>query len=210
MKDGLEKLDPRDRAAVADVARLHGELLPGSPISRLGPDFMQRFYYRKLVEDGLVCCSIYYCDGAAAGFIAYTQYGTTFMSEGLRRHLLYLGAVMAVSVLRSPRRLATILWTLNHMRTQQGGQRPALASELLSFGVLPQFRTAKYIRETGRRISMALYDSACDYFRSHGIRTFRAMVEKSNREALLFYRSLDCEFDPGAEGKSVEVIGVVD
>ena len=205
MKDGLERLDPKNLAAVADVARLHIELLPGSPISRLGPEFTRQFYYRKLVEDGLVCCSVYYCDGAPVGFIAYTKHANTFLMEGLRRHWLYLSAVMLGAVIRQPRRLAGILWTVGYMRKQRTAPQRPVNAELLSFGVLAGFRTSKYIRATGRRISLALYDHACEYFRDQGIRQFRAVVEKSNREALLFYHALECEFDPG-DAQTVQVL----
>jgi len=209
MKDGLQRLDPKDLAAVADVARLHIELLPGSPISRLGPEFTRQFYYRKLVEDGLVCCSIYYCDGVAVGFIAYTTHSATFMMEGLRRHWLYLSAVMAGAVIRQPRRLGGILWTLDFMRKQSAAPERPVNAELLSFGVLLPFRTSTYIRETGKRISLALYDDACEYFRAHGVVKFRAVVEKSNREALFFYHALECEFDQG-EAETVQVLCTLD
>jgi L-amino acid N-acyltransferase YncA len=53
---------------------------------------------------------------------------------------------------------------------------------------------------------MELYDSALEYFRALGIRTFRALVEKSNREALLFYHALECELQQDGEGNSIEVI----
>jgi ribosomal protein S18 acetylase RimI-like enzyme len=209
MKDGLQRLDPKDLTVVAEVARLHIELLPGSPISRLGPEFTRQFYYRKLVEDGLVCCSIYYCDGVAAGFIAYTTHSNTFMMEGLRRHWLYISAVIAGAVIRQPRRLRGILWTLKFMRKQRTAPQQTVNAELLSFGVLLPFRTSKYIRETGQRISLALYDHACEYFRAHGVVKFRAVVEKSNREALLFYHALECEFDQG-EAETVQVLCTID
>ena len=211
MKDGIERLDPRDLSAVADVARLHAGLLSESPIVGLGPAFMRRFYYRKLVEDGLVAVSIYYCKGVAAGFIAYTGHSSTFMAEGLRRHWFCLSLVLAGSVLRDPRRFRGIIWTLNHMRKQRSAPRESPPGELLSFGVLSEYRTAAYIRQTGRRISLELYDHAIAYFRDHGIPMFRAVVEKSNREALLFYQSLDCERgEEVACGKSVEMVGTVE
>ena len=210
MRDGLERLDPKNPTSVADAARLHAELLPTSPVVRLGPVFMRRFYYRKLVDDGLVGCSLYYADGIAAGFIAYTASSSGFMSEGLRRHWLYLSAVLGLSVLQDPRRIGGIVWTVNHMRKQRGPQRPSPPGELLSFGVLREFRTPQYVRSTGRRISMSLYDSAIAYFRERGVPAFRAVVETSNREALLFYHALECEFRRDGEEDRVEVICTVE
>src|SRR3989338_4160156 len=104
MEDGIRPLDPRSVADVESAARLHSLLLPRSPLSQLGPEFMRHFYYRTLIEDGLVRCDLYNYRGVAVGFIAYTKYPSDFMARGLRRHCFYLAALMAGLRLRGTTR----------------------------------------------------------------------------------------------------------
>jgi ribosomal protein S18 acetylase RimI-like enzyme len=196
MKQGVERLAPGDREGAEHAARLHASLLPDSPIARLGFRFMSRFYYATLVADGLICCDVAYHDGAPVGFIAYTSQPTRFMSEGLRRHWLALGALVAGQVLASPRRLGVILWTMAFMRGQAGPPLDPNAGELLSFGVEPDFRSTRFVRQTGRRIPVELFDGALAWFRAQGVRECRAVVEARNREALFFYVARGCRTEP--------------
>jgi ribosomal protein S18 acetylase RimI-like enzyme len=209
MKDGLEPLDPRDSSAVDAIARLHSELLPGSPISRLGRRFMRRFYYRLLVADRLIGGHLFYVEGQPAGFIAYTAQPGRFMIEGLKRHWLFLSGLMGADLLADPRRLRTVIWTLNHMR--QPGHAPAPGEgEILSFGVSPEFRNSQFVRRTGRRVSAELFECARDYFRRQGIAHYRAVVESGNREALLFYHAHGCRPKAGERLPGRVVIGCQD
>ncbi len=64
------------------------------------------------------------------------------------------------------------------------------SAEVLAFGVLPQYRDREFVNRTGIRLSQDLIQHAIAYFRSHGMRELRAMVEDSNRPTLVFYRML--------------------
>jgi ribosomal protein S18 acetylase RimI-like enzyme len=206
MRQGLVELAARDRAGAEDVARLHEQLLPTSPIVRLGPRFTRRFYYHSLVADGLIACAIAYADDAPAGFIVCTRTPARFMAEGLRRHVAGLSAVLLGEIVSDPRRLKVIWWTLTHMRRNPAAATAAgpdkkddeAEGEVLSFGVLPEFRNPAWIGRTGRRISLELFGWARGYFRSARVPRFRAVVESSNREALFFYSGQGCRPKPGA------------
>jgi ribosomal protein S18 acetylase RimI-like enzyme len=168
---------------------------------------MRHFYYRTLIEDGLVRCDLYHYRGVAVGFIAYTKYPSDFMARGLRRHWFYLAALMAGLGLRHPKRLAVMLRVLATMkgRGSQGGSIPE--GEALSFGVLPEYRSSEFVRRTGRRISRELFEHAREYFRREKIASFRLLVEADNREALLFYHAMGGRFRHGPpEGRTVEII----
>lgn len=191
MKNELEPLDGANSEAVEHIARLHTDLLPGSPIARLGLRFMKQFYYRLLIADGLIGCQLSYVDGEPAGFIVYTNQPSRFMVEGLRRHWLFLSGVLLREILADPRRLRVVLWTLNYMRRSDRPAEPG-EGEILSFGVVPKFRNSRFLRLTGRHLSMELFASATDFFRSEGIERYRAVVESGNREALMFYHAQGC------------------
>ena len=207
MRQGLVELAARDRAGAEDAARLHEQLLPTSPVVRLGPRFIRRFYYDSLVADGLIACAIAYADGAPAGFIVCTRTPARFMADGLRRHVAGLSAVLLGEVVSDPRRLKVIWWTVTHMRRNPARAAAAgtddAEGEVLSFGVLPEFRNPAWIRRTRRRISLELFGWARGYFRSARLPRFRAVVESSNREALFFYSGQGCRPKPaGAAGQA--------
>ncbi len=208
MENGIKPVDPRDRTGVEEIVRLHSLLLPQSPVARLGPAFMRRFYYQQLIRDGLVCADLYYSDGIAAGFIAYTKHAADFMAKGLQRHWLRLAGVVAGAILRRPLLLGEILRVFLLMRRRKQQSDSVLPAEILSFGVLPAYRSAEFVRRTGQRISLELFESARDYFDRHNLPSLRMLVETENRQALLFYHALGCEFRPQVDkaAKTVEVI----
>lgn len=84
----------------------------------------------------------------------------------------------------------------------------ACEGEILSLGVLPEYRNAEFIRRTGRRISLELFETAREFFKRAEITSFRMLVQADNREALFFYHALGCEFRKleEANGKIIEVI----
>ena len=61
--------------------------------------------------------------------------------------------------------------------------------ELLSFGVLPEYRSRKFINDTGLNVSNDLFESAIEQLRQAGKSKLRAIVDKDNLEAQFFYRS---------------------
>ena len=208
MKDGIAPLDPRSTDDIEAAVRLHTLLLPRSPVVQLGPEFMRHFYYRTLIEDGLLCCDLYYWQGDAAGFIAYTKHASSFLASGLRRHWVFLAALMVWVTLRHPARLMVMLRVLGMMRGRRGRTGSISEGESLSFGVLPEYRSREFVGRTGRRISMELFEGVREYFRRERISSFRFLTEADNREALLFYHAMGGRFlqDSPEGGRTVEVI----
>ena len=207
MNDGIRALDPQDPRDLEAVAKMHTALLPGSPVCQLGAEFMQRFYYRKLVEDGLIHCDLYINEGTPVGFIAYTEIPSRFMSEGLRRHGLYLAGIMILSLLRHPSRIAAVLRTLRIMSRRTRKTEGAQEGEMLSLGVLPQFRSPDFTRRTGTRISSALFENARGYFRNRGVAEIYLLVEAENKPAMMLYKAMGGRFeqDAASKGKSLRV-----
>jgi len=198
VRAALERLQAGDVDASGHVASLHAALLPDSPVARLGPRFLSRFYYRVLVADALLQCRVAYEDGVPVGFIAFTARPATFMSEGLRRHWLRLAAVLAWEALADPRRIVLMLWTARLMRGRASVPTPG-EGELLSFGVLPEFRGMDYLRRTGRRIGAELFAAARGDLRDAGVERFRAVVATDNAPALMFYQAQGCRVDRDRE-----------
>lgn len=185
------RLEPFDEKSFedrsADLAYLHGALLSHSPVALLGPDFMEHFYYRELPRLGLICGHIAYIDDRPAGFIVATHDASGFMQSALRRRFLAVVAVMVRSVFRDPRRLAAIWEAVQIMRSLPPTAPDDSPGELLSFGVLPDFRSREFMTRTRLRISQDLLDAAVNQIRERGIATIRVIVDTDNVEARLFY-----------------------
>ena len=209
----IVRLDPTDKAQLQAVAELHSTLLPSSPIPGLGTDFMTRFYYRTLVEDGLVGCFLYQVGERYVGFLAFTEHPGTFMSEGRRRHLLRLLFVVGLAVLTKPSRVR-VLWETVVIGRREGrrpeGRRPAAApagvGEVLSFGVLEGFRGGA----PGRRISNRLFDATIQHLEERGARRLEWNVEKSNVRGQQFYQSYGARLEESAVAGEHELRGWID
>lgn len=183
----LVRLDPGNADHVRAAAELHARLLAHSPIPRLGPAFMTRFFYTTLVEDGLVHCYLYRSGDRYVGFLSLTEKPYSFMSEGRRAHFVRLSALLLLAILARPSRLRILLDVL------KAGQRTRPddaegAGEFLSFGVLDEFAAARD-EKRGLRIPSVLFDEGIEHFRSRGFRRIEWNVDSSNLPAILFYKS---------------------
>lgn len=212
METEIKTLDSHHPGQLDDIVRLHQTLLPRSPVTRLGRAFMRQFYYLDLVADGLIRADLCYHEGQAAGFIVYTKFASEFMSKGLRSHWLRICAVMTGTVIQHPSSLREIFRALALLRSRKQQTQHGSSAEILSFGVLSEFRTGEFIRRTGRRLSIELFARARDYFAAENLPNFRMLVEADNRETLLFYHALGCRFPPSAGEPSgtIEVVYSLD
>ena len=178
-----------DGAASADVAGLHAELLDHSPLVLMGPEFMKDFYYTVLPAERLICGAVAYVDDRPAGFIVGTADAEGFMARAMRKHYLRIAWIMAKSVLRSPSRVLAIKEAYQIQSNVQAEDYGPEAGELLSFGVLPEFRSRRFIKETALLVSSDLLEVAVRQLTDLGKTKLRAIVDKDNLEAQLFYRS---------------------
>lgn len=181
-------LDSNNPVQVKAVSEMHNSLLSKSPVSQLGFRFMTKFYYSKLVKDKLIACDLYFHEEKYVGFIAYTKYPFTFMQEGKRRHLFYLIFLLTVSLVCNPYRLLIILRVIKQNRLRQIQQEADNIGEVLSFGVLEEYRKVEDAA-TGLRISHLLFKNVIEYLRNEDFRKMQVSVEKDNKRALSFYLS---------------------
>ena len=109
---------------------------------------------------------------------------------------------MGRSVLLNPVHLRVIVRALSVVR-----HRKATGSaEVLSLGVLPEFRGRDSARRTGRHVAQELFDAAKTYFRDNAIEEFYVIVDADNREALSFYRGAGCHFTDWLDGRMIRAI----
>jgi ribosomal protein S18 acetylase RimI-like enzyme len=193
----IESLESRNAADVEAVAGLHRAYLGDSPIVRLGPRFLRRFYYSQLVEDGLVRCRICRADESIVGFAAYTLRPFDFMGIGLRKHLLSLGGLMLVSLASRPAMIRDVLFVLRLMDQIGEDSREAAVSrvgELLSLVVAPEFQDCVFPGGASR-LPVRLVEATIADFRQAGFRRVRFTVQPSNRAANILYSAMGCSLE---------------
>jgi len=171
----------------AELAGLHGELLAHSPVALLGHEFLQRYYYRTLPRLGLIFGQVAFVNHRPAGFIVATHDSAGFMRAAIRRHFLRIGWVLSVSVLRDPRRIAAIWEGLQIMRGLPAPEPGQAQGEILSMGVLPEFRSREFCARTRLRIGQDLLAAVLEQVAARGVGGVRAIVDADNLEARLFY-----------------------
>jgi len=183
-------LDPASHEHAAAAAELHSELLPQSPIPKLGSRFMTSFYYPKLVASSLIHCMLLRDEAGYGGFVAYTRRPFTFMGEGVRRNPLRIGLLVALRVLQHPGVLKT-LWAVQSLGRKRGARADDEGTgEILSIGVLPSYR-GLHDDATGLKASHYLFEKAAMALKREGATTLQIFVEKENARGLRFYRNYE-------------------
>jgi ribosomal protein S18 acetylase RimI-like enzyme len=188
--------DAQHPPAVRDLTALHQAILPTSPVALLGDRFMERFYYKHLPRQNYLFGAVAYIDRQPAGFIVATHDPEGFMGKALRRHWASLLWVLGCSILTAPRQRLAALWESWNILSHRTPTSPALAgAELLSFGVLPEYCSAQFSRQTGQKPSVDLLNAIVDRLSQEGTATIRAVVDADNTSAKLFYHAMGWQLE---------------
>lgn len=181
--------EPLSASESRDLATLHATLLGHSPLVLMGPEFMEQFYYTMLPAEGRICGAIAYVEGRAAGFIVGTDDPDGFMSRALNQHWMKISWIMFRSLMRSPGRIIAMKEAYQIQSNVQAENYGPEMGELLSFGVLPEFRSRGFVRETSLHLSSDLLQVTVKQLGRAGKTKLRAIVDKDNLEAQFFYRA---------------------
>ncbi len=195
MSARIEPFGPRTPPDPALVSQLHAQLLPDSPVALLGRRFMEEVYYLLLPAAGLVTGAVAFLGDDPAGFVVETDDADGFMDSALRRWRWRIARVVCLSIGASPARLRALLDARRIMsgRENRGGTPEG---EILSLGVLPQFRTTRLPAPDGPRLSEALVAGSIERLAHRKVPRVRAVVDGSNLATQLFYRSQGWQLEP--------------
>lgn len=171
------------------LTALHEALLSKSPIVLLGRSFIRDFYYAALAEEGLLFGTVAYVGSEPAGFIVATEDSAGFLREGIRSQWRQLIFTVMRSIVSSPSRIASVIEALHIMRNRPEEPSASATSELLSFGVLPEFLNCR--DESGHRLPIGrdLLDSAMNRLNQRGATRTIAIIDADNFAAQLFFKS---------------------
>jgi hypothetical protein len=142
---------------VEEVADLHQRILPTSPIPCLGKRFMTRFYYPRLLADSHSFCELYEVEGKAVAFISYTCDSQSLFRNWIRRHSLSLAWHLGVTLCSAPQTLKTMIQALQLVRQHREETTEKIPAEILSFGVLPEYRSLEFFQRTRKKIANELF-----------------------------------------------------
>jgi len=193
---GLEALNPANEGDVEVVARLHSTLLADSPVVKMGARFLRRFYYRTLVAEALISCTVFRAEGRIVGFISYTSLPFAFMSTAVKRHFFRLSWIMLVSIVHSPKMIRELIEVVRLLAVRGSDIRIERVGtgEALSLAVLPEFRRTMPPGST-KRVALSLFECAAEALRKQGAERILVMVQPSNRAANIFFSMLGCQME---------------
>ena len=175
------------------VSQAHVELDPTaflSQIKEIGVTFREEIFYPALIEDPDGFVWIYLVQGNLAGYIAGTQDVPSFYKLLKRRAPLLLFRLLAKAILKMPSLL--VKYAASGVRMERMPQKELIPAEIISFGVLPAYRTPEFELQHGRHVAKALFEKAVESFRQAGIREYKVMTIQQNKAANRFYERQGC------------------
>jgi ribosomal protein S18 acetylase RimI-like enzyme len=181
--------DHNHRPPTKALAQLHCQILPRSPISLLGRRFAQKVYYGLLSQNDLMFGAVAYMNNQPIGFIAVTTHPQDFMQIAIKRHFIYISSIIALSTIAHPIQQISGIWqALSIMRHLPTSNINTDEAELLSFGVVAEYRYSAMGKQIGHHVARDLLHSVITQLASRHQTSVRAIVDQDNIAAQIFYQ----------------------
>ena len=132
-----------------------------------------------------------------AGFLTYTTDTAALLSTAFRGHLASYFLAVGWGCLRHPSALSMTLRLLPDFFAPSGQQGSDVPAELISYGVLPEFRRrSEFFAQHRIHIALQLLHRAFDELRDRGARAVKIFiqVEETNPFINEFYRREGFQF----------------
>jgi len=200
-KTQIISLKAMDKERINQIANLHQLLIPESPVPKLGSFFMKYFYYSRLVRKSILDCAIYEYEGRSVGFCVYTTDIDNLFMKGISSNFIWFCIVIIIALIQKPNRINEIMKAMNLEKGLETEEK--LAASILSFGVLPEFRSPRFISDSGLKISNELFESVLEELKTRNFAYVNMLIEPDNREALLFYTQYECKMKKVFKNKRV-------
>lgn len=192
---GTQPLSLQD---IPKVVRIHQDTLPESPLVQLGGDFLRKIYYPCLIDDFDSFGFVYFFEGKPVGFICGTLNQSHFLGNMFQGHWIRLPYFLLRDLSKNFQSLKEIFHLLFD---QTPKQVKAIQSQLLSFAILPEFRSPEFYKTYPIKIANLLFQTAVDEFKRRGVRVFQLVTDKKNLSNI-FYRNAGMEMIPSSNPQS--------
>jgi hypothetical protein len=204
-------IDPDNEADVATAAHLHAVLFEQiGPIAKLGERFLRRYCYSYVLRSGLMKAVLIEVNGQPAGLAAYSSDPKRLHTAALRGHFPFLAGELIRAVIEQPSMVLRLPGVLSLFWERRRDQIPVPVgtfAEVVVFGVLPQYVTRRFIRETGVQVAEVLIDYVLDDVWAQGFTRLRGVILASNKPALSFFTVRASRIDsyPSARRPSFQI-----
>ena len=196
----VRMVDPDNAADVAIAARLHAVLFQEiGPIAKLGERLLRRYCYSYVLRTGLMKAMIVEVNGEPAGLAAYTGDPRRLHSAALRSHFPFIARELMRSIIEQPSILLRVPGALRlfwERRRDRVPEEVGSFAEVVVFGVLPQYASTRFIRQTGIQVADILTNFVLDNIWADGFPRMRGVILASNKRALSFFAIRGSRIDP--------------
>jgi len=207
----VRPIDPDNRSDIQTAARLHIKLFGQiGPIAQLGEDLIASYCYGHLIRTGMMKAVFVEVGDQAVGLAGYTGDVIALHEAALRRHLPVVLRETLRAIIRRPSLLARLPGVAMLIWERHADQVPSSKgtfAEVVTFGVLPRYRTPSFVQRTGLRVPDLLLDHVLDELRKEGYPRVRGVVLVANKPAVAFFssRADRVETFPTARRPSIQV-----
>lgn len=188
------EFNPSDQEQMDVIVDIHGSVLPDSFVVLMGRIFMKKFYYKVLPQLGYLTCFLAKYENQFVGMIVTNKKPFSLIRSAIPHHFFRICWVMAVSILRSPKRIEVLFDLLKYKPDPllKEFEETGSAFEILTIGVKDHFRSI--VLSNNQKISHLLLNHAVGHYQSHGYTKITGQILKSNKSALGFYSKYNAEF----------------
>lgn len=184
MAGEIRKMETKD---LREVGRAHATLDLEAFLWTPG-ELRARTFYRTILESREAFCYLYEVDGKVAGFISGADDVNTVRKRILLRNFFQLGWHLIKHFCKDPAKILVFAkMGLQSWRLERGDAAP---EKLLSFGVLPEYRTPQFYATHRVRIARELFFKAVGEHGARGVSQFILLVGRKNMLAQIFYENL--------------------
>lgn len=183
---------------IVDVSYILQEALPSSVPAILGFEFLSRFYFKNIIKTDKIFGLVYEYNNKILGYITYSIYSGSILLNIIKKNFIPLCLLLIKEIIKNPRKIKIIL-TLNFLLFQQKKILPQIHPEIVSFGVLPEYRTSYLDKSIGKvkktefykkhniKVAEELLIAALKNLNKLGAKEIKIVTEKNNIASNKFY-----------------------
>ncbi len=201
-RDGIRRLTPDDIGALLEIQEA---TLPDTMAARLGERF-NVLYFRSVLEEPLCFVDGYYSDGRLVGFLAYSPAASEMLRRVVRRRRMRFAAATSAGLLLSPSSLGVVMRIVMAILARVPEPGSEIGAEMLSMGVLAEFRGRRDVHGRSVRVAHDLVQHAFSVLCANGARKVKAFVklEEADPVAKRFWLREGCTLAARARRFGIE------
>ncbi|PIQ89633.1 MAG: hypothetical protein COV72_02125 [Candidatus Omnitrophica bacterium CG11_big_fil_rev_8_21_14_0_20_42_13] len=185
----IKKLSIEDINAVAQAQM---ELVPDSYLSRLGQGFLS-IYYHQVCRSSFSAGFVYVYNEKIAGYMTATEDSSRLLKDVFKHNFFELIMTFFIVLIRNPKVFLDGIKLIFFIVFDRQERANKIKAELNTFGVLPEYRSRDFFRETKIKISKELFEKCIEFLRKRGIGFVKVSTRSDNAAINNFYKKMGFE-----------------